>query len=87
MDGVEAAVRSLEDNSVFNAGRGAVITEEGTVELDAVVMDGDTLMTGLVANNHYKLAHSPRWGSSIPSFDYTSLDVQVLVPQVYITYT
>ena len=46
LDGAEAAVRSLEDNPVFNAGHGSVITDEGTVELDAVMMDGVTLNSG-----------------------------------------
>ena len=46
MDGVEAAVRSLEGNPSFNCGRGSVITQDGTVEEDAAVMDGDTLKAG-----------------------------------------
>ena len=46
VDAVEAAVRILEDIPVFNAGHGSVITEEGTIEMDAVVMDGNTLSTG-----------------------------------------
>lgn len=46
LDAVEAAVRSLEDNDLFNAGRGAVLTRAGTCELDASIMDGRTLKCG-----------------------------------------
>ena len=50
MDAAEAAVRSLEDNSAFNAGRGAVLTEAGTVECDAVIVDGTNRKTGIRRN-------------------------------------
>ena len=43
LDAVEAAVCSLEDFPLFNAGRGAVFTHEGEVELDAAIMDGHAL--------------------------------------------
>jgi beta-aspartyl-peptidase (threonine type) len=46
---VEAAVRSLENNIHFNAGRGSVFTHEGKHEMDASIMDGKTLMAGAVA--------------------------------------
>jgi L-asparaginase / beta-aspartyl-peptidase len=49
LDAVEAVVRILEDDSLFNAGRGAVFTAEGTNELDAAIMDGNTLDAGAVA--------------------------------------
>lgn len=49
MDAVEAAVRLLEDDPLFNAGRGATFTAEGRVELDASIMDGRTLAAGAVA--------------------------------------
>jgi L-asparaginase / beta-aspartyl-peptidase len=49
MDAVVAAVRILEDEPLFNAGRGAVFTAEGTNELDAAIMDGRTLDAGAVA--------------------------------------
>jgi L-asparaginase / beta-aspartyl-peptidase len=49
LDAVEAAVALLEDNPLFNAGRGAVLTAAGTVELDASIMDGSTLRAGAVA--------------------------------------
>ncbi|MES2398335.1 MAG: isoaspartyl peptidase/L-asparaginase [Bacteroidota bacterium] len=48
LDAVEAAVNKLEDNPLFNAGRGAVFTNGGTNELDASVMDGKNLMAGAV---------------------------------------
>ena len=49
VDGVEAAVRVLEDDPGFNAGRGAVFTAEGRNELDAAIMDGATHAAGAVA--------------------------------------
>ena len=49
LDAVEAAVHVLEDDPLFNAGRGAVFTAEGQVELDAAIMDGATLAAGAVA--------------------------------------
>src|SRR5260370_20295109 len=49
LDAVEAAVRSLEDNPRFNAGRGSVLTEDGEVEMDASIMEGDGLACGAVA--------------------------------------
>ncbi len=49
LDAVEAVVLFLEDDSLFNAGRGAVFTNEGKNELDAAIMDGKTLMAGSVA--------------------------------------
>jgi len=48
IDAVEAAVRVLEDDPHFNAGRGAVFTYEGAIELDAAIMDGRTLDAGAV---------------------------------------
>ncbi len=49
MDAVTAAVQVLEDAPEFNAGRGAVLTNTGTVEMDASIMDGATLDAGAVA--------------------------------------
>jgi beta-aspartyl-peptidase (threonine type) len=49
LDAVEATVRVLEDNPLFNAGKGAVFTAEGKNELDASIMDGKTLKAGAVA--------------------------------------
>lgn len=50
LDAVTEAVRLLEECPLFNAGRGAVFTSEGTHELDAAIMDGSTLRSGAVAN-------------------------------------
>lgn len=49
LDAVEAAIRVLEDDPLFNAGKGSVFTHEGTNELDASIMDGRTLKAGAVA--------------------------------------
>ncbi len=48
LDAVEAAVCELENYPLFNAGRGAVFTHEGKVELDAAIMDGHSLKAGAV---------------------------------------
>jgi beta-aspartyl-peptidase (threonine type) len=52
LDAVEAAINVMEDNPLFNAGRGAVVTAEGRIELDAAIMDGATLNAGAVAGLH-----------------------------------
>jgi len=49
LDAVEAAVKVLEDDPHFNAGRGAVFTYEGKNELDAAIMDGRDRRAGAVA--------------------------------------
>lgn len=49
IDAVVAAVRHLEDDPRFNAGKGAVFTSDGGHELDASIMDGSNLETGAVA--------------------------------------
>ncbi len=49
LDAVEAAVVSLEDCPLFNAGRGSVFTHEGKNEMDAAIMDGSTINAGAVA--------------------------------------
>ncbi len=49
VDAVEAAVRVLEDDPCFNAGRGSVLTAEARVELDAAIMDGRSRRAGAVA--------------------------------------
>ncbi|MEX1203001.1 MAG: isoaspartyl peptidase/L-asparaginase [Ferruginibacter sp.] len=46
---VKAAIVVLEDNLLFNAGRGAVFTKKGVQEMDAAIMDGKTLNAGAVA--------------------------------------
>ncbi len=50
LDAVEAAVRLMEDSPLFNAGKGAVFTNEGKNELDASIMDGKNLGAGAVAS-------------------------------------
>jgi beta-aspartyl-peptidase (threonine type) len=49
LDAVETAVRLFEACDLFDAGRGAVLNEDGEVELDAAIMDGATLRAGAVA--------------------------------------
>lgn len=49
LDAVAAAVRTMEDDPQFNAGRGAVLNHEGDAELDAAIMDGNGPRAGAVA--------------------------------------
>jgi L-asparaginase / beta-aspartyl-peptidase len=49
LDAVEAVIQVLEDDPLFNAGRGAVFTADGRIEHDAAIMDGPTLRAGAVA--------------------------------------
>lgn len=49
LDAVTIAVQVLEDDPLFNAGRGAVFTAAGVNELDAAIMDGESLQAGAVA--------------------------------------
>ena len=49
LDAVEATIRVLEDDPLFNAGRGAVFTADGRNELDSSIMDGATRRAGAVA--------------------------------------
>lgn len=49
LDAVKAATIVLEDNILFNAGRGSVFTKEGIQEMDAAVMDGINMDAGAVA--------------------------------------
>jgi beta-aspartyl-peptidase (threonine type) len=62
INAVKAATVVLEDNVLFNAGRGSVFTKEGGHEMDASIMDGATLEAGAVAGvrnvrNPIRLAH------------------------------
>src|SRR5438067_11606935 len=50
LDATEAAVRTLEDDPHFKAGKGSVFTSAGTNEMDAAIMDGKTLAAGAVAS-------------------------------------
>ncbi|KAL2253858.1 isoaspartyl peptidase/L-asparaginase 1 [Sesamum indicum] len=49
LDVVELVVRELEDNPNFNAGKGSVLTSNGTVEMEACIMDGNTKNCGAVS--------------------------------------
>jgi len=49
LDAVETAVKLLEDDPRFNAGRGSVFSHDGTIELDAAIMDGRDRRAGAVA--------------------------------------
>ncbi|KAL1373161.1 hypothetical protein HN51_003171 [Arachis hypogaea] len=49
LDVVELVVRELENIPHFNAGRGSVLTSEGTVEMEASIMDGNTMRCGAVS--------------------------------------
>lgn len=48
LDAVEKAVVSMEDNTIFDAGVGSFLNEEGYVELDALIMDGKSLNAGAI---------------------------------------
>ncbi|GHA71110.1 isoaspartyl peptidase/L-asparaginase family protein [Pontibacter akesuensis] len=50
MDAVEATIHVMENSPLFNAGKGAVFTNEGKNEMDAAMMDGETLQAGAVAS-------------------------------------
>jgi len=50
LDAVEAAIRVMEDDALFNSAHGAVFTATGKTELDAAIMDGATLRAGAVAD-------------------------------------
>src|SRR5215467_75845 len=52
LDAVEAAVISLENNPLYDAGFGSHLNAEGKVECDAIVMDGRTLRAGAAAGLH-----------------------------------
>ncbi len=49
MDAIQAAIVAMENNPSYNAGTGAVLTAEGRAELDAGIMDGQSLQAGAVA--------------------------------------
>lgn len=63
VDAVRAAVVALEDDILFNAGRGSVFARDGSQEMDASIMEGKTLMAGAVSavrniRNPIELAHA-----------------------------
>ena len=49
LDAVVAAVNSMEDDPIFDAGIGSVLTEDGKIEMDALIMEGENLGAGAVA--------------------------------------
>jgi L-asparaginase / beta-aspartyl-peptidase len=49
VNAVKVAVMVMEDNALFNAGKGSVFTKEGLHEMDAAIMDGSTLDAGAIA--------------------------------------
>jgi len=49
LDATEAVIRILEDNPTFNAGKGSVLANDGTCELEASIMEGKTLQCGAAA--------------------------------------
>lgn len=53
LDAVGAAIRTMEDDPQFNAGRGAVLNHDGMCELDAAIMDGSAGRAGAVAELHH----------------------------------
>jgi L-asparaginase / beta-aspartyl-peptidase len=68
LDAVTEAVVAMEDNTLFNAGRGAVYTSGGKIEMDAAVMDGRDRSAGAVAGvlgprNPVRAARAVREGS------------------------
>ncbi len=55
LDAIQAAINIMEDSPLFNAGKGAVYNSDGNQEMDAAIMDGNTLNAGAVASvNHIK---------------------------------
>ncbi|MFC1732500.1 isoaspartyl peptidase/L-asparaginase family protein [candidate division KSB1 bacterium] len=52
LDAVESVINILEDDPLFNAGKGAVFNEKGKNEMDASIMNGKTLEAGAVAGVH-----------------------------------
>lgn len=55
LDAVQAAINTMEDSPLFNAGKGAVYNSDGNQEMDAAIMDGNTLNAGAIAGvNHIK---------------------------------
>ncbi len=49
LNAVEKAVKNLEDNDLFNAGRGSALNNKGEIEMDAAIMNGRDLSAGAVS--------------------------------------
>jgi L-asparaginase / beta-aspartyl-peptidase len=60
LDAVEKATVLMEDDPLFNAGRGAVLTAEGEIELDASIMDGASPRAGAVREPDCRIGGSAR---------------------------
>jgi beta-aspartyl-peptidase (threonine type) len=50
LDAVEESIKNLEDNPLFNAGRGSALNHKGEIEMDASIMDGNKLKAGAVCS-------------------------------------
>ena len=97
LDAVEVAVRALEDNPNFNAGRGAVLTREGVAELDASIMDGRNRRAGAVAQvrtvknpiraARHVMEHSGRVMFAGPDVDDMAVKagLEIVPPEYFIT--
>jgi beta-aspartyl-peptidase (threonine type) len=53
LDAIQAVIMILEDDPLFNAGKGSVLNNKGVVEMDASIMDGRSLKAGSVAGIHH----------------------------------
>jgi beta-aspartyl-peptidase (threonine type) len=95
LDAVCATVEQLEDNPLFNAGRGAALTAEGTAELDACVMTGDGRAGAIAASRHARnpvyaarkvMEETPAVLLIAPSEDrLTSWDLATVPPEYFLT--
>lgn len=96
LDAVCAAVEQLENHPLFNAGRGAALTADGSAELDAAVMDGSTGLAGAIAvSKHAKnpvhlarrvMERSPHLLLVDPSRDLvSSWDLDTVDPDYFVT--
>jgi beta-aspartyl-peptidase (threonine type) len=75
IDAIEAAIKILEDNPLFNAGKGAVFTAEGKNELDAAIMDGSTLQAGLEQADPSYFFTERRWQSLVKQLQEEGLPI------------
>lgn len=97
LETVSLVIQNLEDNPIFNAGKGAVLTYEGVASLDASIMDGSNLAAGSVAGLSCiknpitaalaVLEHSPHVLLSGPGADTFALehDLNKVDPKYFIT--
>ena len=66
LQAVEAALRVMEDSPLFNAGKGSVFTHDGTIEMDASIMDGRTGAAELLRRGELNVAAKFTEGVSSP---------------------